>query len=90
MARTNSSIVRHFDRSSGKMGRSLSFTGSCSTRPVTVFVAFFFVAISLLCHPLEHRMNATLRHRQFEKEKSFAASYVFRARFVKDVSDFRA
>src|SRR5690349_7266397 len=61
MARTRSSIVRHFDKSSGKIGRDLSFTGSCSTRPVTVFAnAFLFVAILLLCGPLEHCVNGPL------------------------------
>jgi hypothetical protein len=52
--------------------------------------AFFFVAILLLCDPLERPMNKTLRRRYLEKDKSFAASYFFRARFVKDVPYFHA
>src|SRR5208282_1449327 len=39
MPLTRASTVRHFERSMGKMGLSRSFTGSCRTRPVTVFFA---------------------------------------------------
>ena len=44
MARTSSSTVRHLDKSSGNIGRSLSFTGSWSTLPVTVFSRCFAIA----------------------------------------------
>src|SRR5260370_872403 len=43
MARTSSSTVRHLDKSSGNIGRSLSFTGSWSTLPVTVFSRCFAI-----------------------------------------------
>jgi len=36
--------VRHLDKSSGNIGRSLSFTGSWSTLPVTVFSRRFAIA----------------------------------------------
>ncbi len=44
MARTSSSTVRHLDKSSGNIGRSLSFTGSWRILPVTVFSRCFAIA----------------------------------------------
>jgi hypothetical protein len=43
MARTSSLMVRQFDKSIGRITRNLSFTGSCRTRPVTVFFSVFAI-----------------------------------------------
>src|SRR5262249_3633346 len=95
IARTNESIVVIFARSSGKIGRSLSRRGSCSTRPVTVFAeAFFFffsVFFAFAISLLNVRTNCTLQPhflRQNEPSlgKFLCASYFLFFRLVKELS----